>query len=103
MSFGIRIQLKTAETEIACEGCIRDLSLSGVMIKTTEQLPIETPCDLIIELTGSVEPIRLEISGLVVRHDTDGVAVAFKSMGLDSYTHLKNVVRYNSDTPDEIF
>jgi hypothetical protein len=40
--------------------------------------------------------------GTVIRLEDNGIAVEFTTMDLDSYTHLKNILRYNAENPDDI-
>ncbi len=74
----------------------RDLSLRGVFAQTERKFSAGTPCDVVIYLTGSIEGIKLQIQGKVVRQDEAGVGIIFDAMDLDTYTHLKNIVRYNT-------
>ncbi len=100
VGFQTRITLVAGASQIQTEGHSRDLSLSGVYVNTDENLAVNTPCKINIALSGTVEPLELKMEGRVVRTDASGIGVAFESMDLDSYTHLKNIVRYNADTPE---
>jgi hypothetical protein len=46
-------------------------------------------------LTGTVEKIELVMKATVVRQTTKGVGIVFDSMDVETYSHLKNIVRYN--------
>jgi len=43
------------------------------------------------------------MQGTTIRQEDNGIAVEFISMDLDSYTHLKNILRYNTANPDDIY
>lgn len=100
--FQTDILLVVAGSEHRFEGDIRDLSVRGVYIHTDAVIPDDAECELTITLSGATEPIVLSMEGRVVRNDKEGVAVSFSSIDLDSYTHLKNIVRYNCDDPDGV-
>ncbi len=101
VGFDTRIVLTAGDTEIQTEGYSRDLSISGIYVNTHEKLAVNTSCTVKVLLSGTAEPSALKMEGRIVRADGSGVGIAFESMDLDSYTHLKNIVRYNSDAPDE--
>ena len=106
VSFKTDIILKAEQTEYNFKGNSKDLSISGVFIYTDKGIPLQTPCELKILLYGMEEKerITLEMKGITVRKTPDGLAVNFESMDLDSYSHLKNIVRYNTfDSEDSVF
>ncbi len=102
VEFETEIALQSGESEIRVSGSSRDLSLKGVFIHTGERRAVGSECRVEIQLTGMVEKLALAISGHVARHEASGMAVIFDSMDLDTYTHLKNIVRYNFKDPDAV-
>lgn len=93
----IKISPEGGGKEIELEGDSKDLSLKGVFVRTVdESLAAGTLCDISIYLTGGVDEIRLAMKGSVVRCSKEGMGIVFDSMDVDTYTHLKNVVYYNS-------
>ncbi len=103
VEFSTNIVLKMAGNEIHVTGSSKDLSLNGVFINTQDNIPLNESCQVEIHLTGMVEPLMLQMKGTTVRKEPVGIAVLFESMDLDSYTHLKNIVRYNTADPDSIY
>ncbi len=106
VEFTTHIHLTVGESEIHVEGSSKDLSLKGVFVNTKEDIPIGSKCNVRVVLSGMIEKVILEINGSVVRKQENGAAVEFGSMDIDSYTHLKNIVRYNitgSENPDDVF
>ena len=101
VGFDTRIILAAGDAEIQTEGHSRDLSISGIYVKTHEKIAVNTPCTVKVLLSGTAEPLALKMDGRIVRTDGSGVGIAFESMDLDSYAHLKNIVRYNSAAPHE--
>jgi hypothetical protein len=83
------------------KGSSRDLSLRSVFVKTENPLAPETSCQVEIVLTGLEKELVLNMDGHVVRQTSDGYAIYFDMVDLDSYTHLKNIVKYNAPDADE--
>ena len=77
-----------------------NLSLSGILVETKEEIPLGTDCRVRLRLTGTREPTELIMDGRVVRQDHSGFGIQFDEMDLDSYTLLKEVVRHNAEDPD---
>lgn len=102
VDFKTNIFLKTDLSEIHIEGSSKDLSLKGMFIHTREETAIGAKCRVEVNLTGMTEPLSLHMQGKIIRKDPNGIAVEFDSMDLDSYTHLKNLVRYNTADPDDV-
>lgn len=105
---GIRVDFDTDVTVIAdgletrYKGSSKDLSLRGVFISTNINLPVSTVCQVEIKLYGLENELVLKMKGHVVRGTNDGFAIYFDSVDLDSYTHLKNIVKYNAPDSDRI-
>jgi len=97
VEFSTIIVLTARSAKIEAMGSSRDLSLKGVFVDTDIRLAPGTECDLKIFLTGGVEDIELFIRGRVARLVDTGLGISFEAMDLDSYTHLKNIVLYNSE------
>ncbi|MBW1697432.1 MAG: PilZ domain-containing protein [Deltaproteobacteria bacterium] len=100
--FRTQIIVEADTAKISMDGSSRDLSLNGIFINTDQKMPVNTPCKVKVLLSGMSPPLFLEMDGKVVRSDTSGIAVVFESMDIDSYTHLKNIVRYNVTNPDDV-
>lgn len=78
----------------------KDLSQKGVFAKTDKRPSLDTMCRVNIYLSGGIDDLKLEIQGRIVRHTDAGFGVEFESMDLDTFTHLKNLVLYNSEDSD---
>jgi hypothetical protein len=91
----LRVQIKADGKEINLEGSSRDLSLKGIFLSTETKFSCGTKCSVMVCLTGSIEKIELLMKGTVVRNSDNGMGIVFDSMDVDTYSHLKNIVRYN--------
>jgi hypothetical protein len=100
--FETRVIIRTAETEIVSQASSRDISLKGVFVLTDRSLPVDTPCDVEILLTGSSTRLSIRVQGHVARQDGDGLGIIFESIDPDSYFHLRNLLMYNAPDPDAI-
>ena len=92
----IRIHLEADKKTVQVKGSSRDLSLKGIFVQATEMFELDTICEISIYLTGSIDEIVLKIKGRVARVGEKGMGIVFDSMDVDSYSHLKNIVQYNS-------
>ena len=85
---------------IVCD-FISTLSMNGMFVKTPEQLPIGTECQITIALVE--HEVEIELLGTVVHAYGDGVAFTFtKIFGPESFEHLRNLVLYNASNTDVV-
>ena len=94
--FSTRIVLMANDTEIEAMGNSKDLSLKGVFVNTDKKLDVGAECHVKIFLSGGIGDIELAMKAKVARVVDTGLGLCFESMDVDSYTHLKNIVLYNS-------
>jgi len=100
--FATRIVINVDGTEIEEAGNSKDLSLKGVFVTNDKTLPAGTKCSVKIFLSGGMDDIELNAGACVARVEERGLGLEFESMDLDSYTYLRNIMRYNTDDFDEI-
>ena len=102
VDFTTQVIVKTDESEIVAEANSEDISIKGLFVSTEKRIPVGTPCDMEILLTGTSTRLALTIKGIITRQDASGLGIAFDSMDLDSYVHLKNIILYNASDPEDI-
>ena len=102
VDFKTQVILKTDESEIEVEANSKDISIKGIFVNTEKKIPVGTPCDIEILLTGTFTRLALSIKGIIVRQDASGLGIVFDSMDIDSRFHLKNIVMHNASDPDVI-
>ncbi len=84
-------------------GCeTENLSTKGVLVLGILNRSEGDTCDIALHLSGTSDDISLTMQGEVVRREDNGIGVHFTEMDLDSYTHLRNIIYYNSDDPDTL-
>lgn len=79
-----------------------DLSIKGVFIQGITGRAIGDRCEVELHLSGSSDQQPLRMQGEVVRIVEEGIGIKFFETDLDSFYHLKNIVYYNSENPDEL-
>jgi hypothetical protein len=83
-------------------GCkTENLSIKGVLVLGVAGLKQGDKCDLILHLSCEPE-INLTMKGSVQRITDTGAGVQFTETDLDSFSHLKKIIYYNSENPDFI-
>lgn len=81
---------------------VANLSLNGVLLKTEEEIPKDANVKVAIFMEGGSSKLKINLEGVVVRSGKPGTAVSFKSIDLDSFIHLKNIVAYNEGNEEKI-
>lgn len=89
------VNVKIDEQLYAGNADLRDISMDGLNISSSEALPINCICDLEITISGPSSVLQLRAKGRILRQDAHGAAVKFTELDMDSYIHLKNIVLYN--------
>jgi len=92
----IQIQIEAQEKLIELKGSSKDLSLKGMFAGTKTEFALGTKCLVKVYLTGMIERIELIMKGSIVRAGDKGMGIEFDSMDVDTYSHLKNIVKYNN-------
>ncbi len=91
----IKIILDIDGKAVELSGSSKDLSMKGIYIDTARRFNPGTPCSVRIHLTGSSEKIELIMQASITRQTGEGMGIYFESMDVDTYAHLKNIVKYN--------
>lgn len=97
-----RAIIKLKEEVVAGE--IINLSLNGAMVK----LNCPFKCNMYdhIELEMSISnnetAIKINSLGVIVRLEDVEIGIRFETMDLDSFTHLRNIIAYNTGEYDKI-
>lgn len=92
----IHIIIDADGDQIKLDGNSKDLSLKGIFVNTQKKIPAATKCSVKIYLSGGIEDIILIINATIVRETDIGMGIEFDSMDVETYSHLKNIVYYNS-------
>lgn len=81
-------------------GTTRDVSLGGCFLATPTPPPEDTHGTVTLTLADGAIEVRAH--AIAIRTRPDGVALHFLELyELESYEHLRNLIRYNADDPDQ--
>ena len=83
-------------------GSVENLSLNGLFLRIPETIPLNETLEIEILLSSTSSKLTVNLQGLVVRVDEDGVALQIAGMDLDSFIHYKNIITYISGDEREI-
>jgi hypothetical protein len=88
-------------SEVVGEGV--DLSLKGTFCKTTERPEVGARCTVALTFnSGDDNKLSFYASGRVARLADNGLAVEFLELEIESFYHLRNLIRYNAPDPEVI-
>lgn len=98
--FRVNATIRTADRQFT--GSVENLSMNGMFLITGERLTLGELVEISIILTGSNPEIAISFNGRVCREIENGLGFSFEKIDLDSYTHLKNIISYNSDDAEKV-
>ncbi len=101
VQFSVTVEV-TADEKYIVSGNSRDISLKGIYVISNDKLPVNTYCEVNINLAGSSSQLTLRMKGKVTREGTDGFGIEFIEMESDSFYHLRQIVLYNSPDPSVV-
>ncbi len=74
------VTLKLGDVDTGIEADLLDISISGMLVRIEQVIPVGTPCTIEIRVIGNHSHLLLEdIQGEVVRQDEHGMAIHFIS------------------------
>jgi len=74
-----------------------NISLNGILVRTEHLLQVGTEVTVVLHLSPAV---AFRITGLVVRAAGAGLAIGYRQMDEEAFTHLKRLVEYNAGDAD---
>ena len=85
-------------------GEITNLSLNGAMVKLNDshKLNMYDHIELEMFISNNETDIKINSTGVIVRLEDVEIGVRFEVMDLDSFTHLRNIIAYNTGEYDKI-
>jgi len=83
-------------------GEVNNLSLRGCHVSTFDGLPEDGRYTLTLFTGDEDGALRFEVLARIVRSDSDGMGVEFVELPLDSYEHLRHLVRLNTNDPEKV-
>lgn len=85
-------------------GELVNISLNGAMIKSrdTDKFKVDDKIGIQMFITNYGTAVKIDSQGVVVRVAENELGIRFETMDLDSFTHLRNVIAYNTGEYDKI-
>jgi hypothetical protein len=83
-------------------GKVENLSLNGMFLRVDDKIPPNEVVEIEILLSGASSKLSVNLQGMVVRQDEDGMAIQLIGMDLDSFVHFKNIITYITGEEREI-
>lgn len=99
--FETEIRLSTADKSIRASR-MRNVSLGGMLVVSEDTLPLNSLCQVEIDLIGPASLLRIRLEAEVVRLEPGAVAVNFTKMDMDSLVHLRHLITIHADCPEII-
>ncbi|MCK9363806.1 MAG: PilZ domain-containing protein [Syntrophales bacterium] len=78
---------------------IVNISMTGILCKSRPSFQRDAPCRVILSLN---DESRIVIDSKILRVGSRETAISFASMDEESFSLLRNIVRYNTVKPDLI-
>lgn len=97
--FNVKAKLQVGEEVFSVER-IANLSVGGCLVELTGTFNLEQECQFTIPLSHMGPGI--DIHGKIVRIGDGMVGIQFVGISPESLSHLQNVIRYNSEDPEQI-
>jgi len=98
VSFSTRAEVNIGGKNISGE--VSDVSMKGIHLCCDTEADAGTECKVRIFL-GEEDPLVIRAKGKIARKDDTGISIEFTDVFCDSYSHLKNIVIYNTEEPDQ--
>lgn len=99
-AFETRVDLLIAGQVIQGELC--DVSLKGVLVSVPSTEPVEIGQEVKIKIHLSATELVISADGVVAHLEDERVGVKFTTIDIDSMTHLRRLLEYNTDDVDKI-
>jgi hypothetical protein len=87
---------------MSINGTVANLSLNGILVNTSEKVPENTNVSVKILMEGTSSQLNLDLKGIVLRSEKKETAIELKSIDLDSFIHLRNIIIYNEGDDKKI-
>lgn len=97
--FNVSAKLQVGEAEFSVD-TIENLSVGGCLLELSGGFELEQDCRVTIALPHMAPGV--EIFGKIVRVEDERVGVQFTTISPENLAHLQNIIRYNSEDPEQI-
>lgn len=78
----------------------RNISLGGLSFFTDARIPLQTSCAVSISINGITSQMVLQVTGVIQRHESSGMAIAFTHVPAESLLHILSLVNLHASEVD---
>ncbi len=96
VSFHVQAAVDFSGKNLLCE--VGNISTRGMFILSSERIPLNSVLDISILLSGDTSVSEVNLHGIVIRKESEGIAVLFTRTDLETFVFLKNIVAFNEDS-----
>jgi hypothetical protein len=79
IQFETQVLLHFDDQDSALKASLKNISMSGIFVKTGEIIALHTPCRVEVILNATNSRLTMETEGMVCRHEDSGLGIEFKS------------------------
>ncbi len=98
---GYRLKVMAEERTLTCPSAI-NISMNGILVRSTERVPLGTRCYIIIFVLEEGVETKILAWGTVVRDNADGLAIRFSQiLGKEGLERLRDLVLFRSPDPEQ--
>ena len=98
----VAVEINLADKTVTLDRT-RDVSMKGIFCEADDALPMGSTCRVSILVGGPEGGSTISARAKVVRVEEDGMGLEFVELiGMESYTHLRNLVLHNSEDRDTV-
>ncbi len=98
---GYRVKVLAEEKTLACPSAV-NISMNGILVRTSEHLPLGTACHVIIFVLEDGSETKILAWGTVVRNNSEDMAIRFSQIhGEDGPERLRNLVLFRCPDPEQ--
>ena len=88
------ITLAAEDQPLLSEALVRDVSLDGLFVCTSADLSLNRLLNFTLVIRGESSTLTITGDARIIRKGSDGLALRFAHLQMDSYLYLKNIVHY---------
>ena len=93
----IPASLSILQLEAFHTGFLRNISMGGCLLSTSEKMPVGAQCQLEITVGEGLETEILSVTGRIVRSDGTGLGIEFIGVGDELHQQLQRLIRRYED------
>ncbi len=99
-NFNTTGELRYGNEILTCK--LLNLSLKGALIELEDKCPLKLDGDVKLKIKLVNSSIEINTEGMVVHKENQCLGIKFDSIDLDGMIHLRKLLEYNTEDPEQI-